>query len=150
MIGLIGLGFGMRWWVQHLGFMQSVGQEVPGAWHTRCWSMIAGFTSFSVHASGPPLQIALLPQKLDPKIYAATTVVFFTFVNLIKVFPYYWLDQFTQEVLWTALILAPVGSFAVRLGILLNQKVSALWFYRVCYFGLVISSLRLLIIGMTT
>ena len=120
MIGLIGLGFGMRWWVQHLGFMQSVGQEVPGAWHTRCWSMIAGFTSFSVHAGGPPLQIALLPQKLDPKIYAATTVVFFTFVNLIKVFPYYWLDQFTQEVLWTALILAPVGPFAVRLGILLN------------------------------
>ena len=82
--------------------------------------MIAGFTSFSVHAGGPPLQIALLPQKLDPKLYAATTVVFFTFVNLIKVFPYYWLDQFTQEVLWTALILAPVGPFAVRLGILLN------------------------------
>ena len=149
-IGLIGLGFGMQWWVQHLGFMQSVGQEVPGAWHTRCWSMIAGFTSFSVHAGGPPLQIALLPQKLDPNIYAATTVVFFTFVNLIKVFPYYWLDQFTQEVLWTALILAPVGPFAVRLGILLNKEVSALWFYRVCYFGLVISSLRLLIIGMTT
>ena len=150
MIGLIGLGFGMQWWVQHLGFIQSVGHKVPGAWHTRCWSMIAGFTSFSVHAGGPPLQIALLPQKLDPRIYAATTVVFFTFVNLIKVFPYYWLDQFTHEVLWTALILAPVGPFAIRLGILLNRKVSALWFYRVCYFGLVISSLRLLIIGMTT
>ena len=27
--------------------------------------------------------------------------------------------------------------------------VSALWFYRICYFGLVISSLRLLIIGIT-
>ena len=112
--------------------------------------MIAGFTSFSVHAGGPPLQIALLPQKLDPKTYAATTVVFFTFVNLIKVFPYYWLDQFTREVLWTALILAPVGPFAVRLGIVLNGVVSALWFYRICYFGLVISSLRLLIIGITT
>ncbi len=150
MIGLIGLGFGMQWWVQHLGFTQSVDQEVPGAWHTRCWSMIAGFTSFSVHAGGPPLQIALLPQNLDPKMYAATTVVFFTFVNLVKVFPYYWLDQFTDEVLWTALILAPVGPFAVLLGILLNQTVSAFWFYRVCYFGLVISSLRLLFIGMTT
>ena len=115
MIGLIGLGFGMQWWIQHLGFMQSVEKEVPGAWHTRCWSMIAGFTSFSVHAGGPSLQIALLPQKLDPKMYAATTVIFFIFVNLIKVFPYYWLDQFTQEVLWIALILAPVGSFAVGL-----------------------------------
>ena len=150
MIGLIGLGFGTQWWVQHLGFTQSVEQDVPGAWHTRCWSMIAGFTSFSVHAGGPPLQIALLPQNLDPKMYAATTVLFFTFVNLVKVFPYYWLDQFTDEVLWTALILAPVGPFAVLLGIQLNKSVSALWFYRVCYFGLVISSLRLLFIGMTT
>ncbi|MGB0359183.1 MAG: hypothetical protein ACPGC4_05000, partial [Litorivicinaceae bacterium] len=75
---------------------------------------------------------------------------FFTFVNIIKVFPYYWLDQFTSEVLWTALILAPIGPFAVRLGIFLTQRISALWFYRVCYFGLVVSSTRLLIIGMTT
>ena len=64
-------------------------------------------------------------------MYAATTVFFFTFVNLVKVFPHYWLDQFIDEVLWTALILAPVGPFAVRLGILLNKNVSALWFYRV-------------------
>ena len=130
--------------------MQSVGQEVSGAWYTDFWSMIAGFISFSVHAGGPPLQIALPPQKLDPKIYAATTVVFFTFINLSKGFPYNWFDQFTQEVLWIALILAPVEPFAVRLGTLVNKTVSALWFYRVCYFGLVISGLQLLIIGMTT
>ena len=147
---MIGLRFGTQWWVQHLGLVQSVEQDVPRIWHTSYWSMIAGFTSLSVHAGGPPLQIALLPQKLDPKMYAATTVVFFSFVNLIKVFPYYWLDQFPHEVLWIALILASVGPFAVRLGSRLNTTVSALWFYRVCYFGLVISSLRLLIIGMTT
>jgi uncharacterized membrane protein YfcA len=150
MIGVIGLGFGIQWWVQHLRLVRSSEKPVPGPWHTRFWSTIAGFTSFSVHAGGPPLQVALLPQKLDQKIYAATTVVFFTFVNIIKVFPYYWLDQFTSEVLWTALILAPIAPFAVRLGIVMNKRVSALWFYRVCYFGLVVSSARLLIIGMTT
>ena len=111
--------------------------------------MVAGFTSFSVHAGGPPVQVALLPQRLDPKIYAATTVVFFAFVNLMKVYPYYWLDQFTSQVLWTAMFLAPVGPFAVRLGIYLNQGISVFWFYRVCYFALIISSGRLLIIGLT-
>ena len=94
--------------------------------------------------------MALLPQRLDPKIYAATTVVFFTFVNLVKVFPYNWLDQFKSEVLWTAVFLGPIGPFAVRLGIYLNQAISALWFYQVCYFALIISSGRLLDIGLTT
>jgi len=150
MVGMIGLGFGIQWWAEHLGLGQPAEKSAPGPWHTRFWSAIAGFTSFSVHAGGPPLQVALLPQKLEPKTYAATTVVFFTVVNLAKVFPYYWLDQFTYDVLWTALILAPVGPFAVRLGIYLNQRISALWFYRVCYLGLVLSSGRLLIIGMTT
>lgn len=150
MIGGIGLGFGLQWWIQHLGLNHRSEPSLPSAWHTRFWSMVAGFTSFSVHAGGPPLQVALLPQRLDPKIYAATTVVFFTFVNLMKVYPYYWLDQFTSEVLWTAMVLAPVGPVAVRLGIYLNQRISALWFYRVCYFALIISSGRLLIIGLTT
>ena len=63
------------------------------------WSMVVGFTSLSVQAGRPLSQVALLPQRLDPKIYAATSVIFFTFANLIKVFPYYWLDQFTSEVI---------------------------------------------------
>jgi uncharacterized membrane protein YfcA len=150
MIGVIGLGFGVQWWIEHLGLVQSAQRRIPGPWHTRFWSMVAGFTSFSVHAGGPPLQVALLPQRLDPKIYAATTVVFFFFVNFVKVFPYYWLDQFTDKVLLTSLILATTGPFAVRLGIYLNQRVSPFWFYRVCYCGLVLSSARLLFIGLTT
>ena len=76
MIGGIGLGFGLQWWIQHLGLNHRSDPSLPSAWHTRFWSMVAGFTSFSVHAGGPPLQVALLPQRLDPKIYAATTVVF--------------------------------------------------------------------------
>ena len=117
MIGLIGVGFVTQWRVQHLGLVKSVEQNVSGFWHTRYWSRIAGFTRFSVHAGGPPLHIALSPQKLDLDMYVATAVVFFTFVNLIEVFPYYWLDQFPYEVLWIALILAPIGPFVVRLGI---------------------------------
>ena len=149
LIGLMGLGFGLQWWLRHFRWMRPEPEAIPGPVRTGFWSMIAGFTSFSVHAGGPPLQVALLPQRLPPEVYAATTVVFFAVVNLTKVVPYYWLDQFDSGVLFTALILAPVGPLAVRLGIYLNQKISALWFYRLCYFGLVLTSLRLLSIGLT-
>ena len=150
MIGCMGLVFGLQWWIQHLGIFRGRDQRVTSVWHSVLWGSVSGFTSFSVHAGGPPLQIALLPQRLSPQAYTATAVVFFTFVNLAKVFPYYWLGQFTQNILWTALVLAPIGPFAVWLGIYLNQRTSPLWFYRVCYFGLVISSIRLLYVGFSS
>ncbi len=150
MIGLIGLVFAVQWWIKHLNIVEESEQVIPSNWHTRFWGMVAGFTSFSVHAGGPPLQVALLPQRLEPAVYAATTVVFFAFVNIMKVLPYYWLDQFSAKVLWTSLVFVPLCPLAVSLGIFMNKRVSSLWFYRVCYFGLVISSGRLLIIGTTT
>jgi Predicted permeases len=149
LIGGIGCAFGLHWWLKHLGWIPDPNQLRPGPMRTGFWGMVAGFTSFSVHAGGPPLQVALLPQRLTPEAYAATTVVFFAVVNLAKVAPYYWLDQFSTDVVITALILAPIGPLAVRLGIYLNQRISVLWFYRLCYFALVLTSLRLLSIGLT-
>lgn len=149
LIGAIGVGFGAHWWAKHLGWLTREEGPIPGPWRTRFWSMVSGFTSFSVHAGGPPLQVALLPQRLPPETYAATTVVFFAVVNLAKVGPYYWLDQFSADVLWAALLLAPVGPLGVRLGIYLNQYISPLWFYRLCYLGLLLTSARVLWIGLT-
>jgi uncharacterized membrane protein YfcA len=149
LIGSIGVAFGLHWWLKHFGWLPDPKQSTPGPIRTGLWSMVAGFTSFGVHAGGPPLQVALLPHRLAPTAYAATTVVFFAAVNLAKVGPYYWLDQFSPDVLMTALMLAPVGPLAVRLGIFLNQRISVTWFYRACYVGLVLTSLRLLSVGLT-
>ena len=49
---MIGLRFGTQWWIQHLGLVQSVEQDVHRVWHTSYWSMIAGFTSLTMHAGG--------------------------------------------------------------------------------------------------
>jgi uncharacterized membrane protein YfcA len=35
MIGLIGLGFGVQWWIKHLNIVDDSGREIPGRWHTR-------------------------------------------------------------------------------------------------------------------
>ncbi len=35
MIGGIGLGFGLQWWIQHLGLNHRSEPSLPSAWHTR-------------------------------------------------------------------------------------------------------------------
>ena len=47
-------------------------------------STIAGFTSFCVHAGGTPVSIYMLPLRMKKEIYVGTRIIFFTFVNLIK------------------------------------------------------------------
>ena len=36
------------------------------------------------HAGGPPVQMYLLPQKLEPRLYVGTCVIFFTVVNWLS------------------------------------------------------------------
>ena len=43
-------------------------------------TIVAGFTSFCVHAGGTPTSIYLLPLRLKKEIYVGTRVIFFTFV----------------------------------------------------------------------
>ena len=44
----------------------------------------SGFTSFIVHAGGPPLSAYLLPLRLPPVRLTATVAVFFAFINMSK------------------------------------------------------------------
>ena len=48
------------------------------------WSTLAGFTSVSIHAGGPPAQAYLLSQRLDKSLFQATTVGFFFILNWMK------------------------------------------------------------------
>ena len=112
------------------------------------WGSIAGFTSFGVHAGGPPINIYVLPQKLDKSIFVGTTVVFFTVVNLIKVIPYTILGQFSGDNLMTSLILAPIAPIGVWLGVKLHHRVNEKLFYGLCYFFLLITGGKLLFDGL--
>ena len=57
------------------------------------WSLIVGYTSFLIHAGGTPINLFLLPQKLNKTIYMGTMTVVFLIINLIKLIPYYYLGQ---------------------------------------------------------
>lgn len=107
------------------------------------WSTLSGFASFSVHAGGPPMSFYLLPLKLDKSVYVATTIVFFTSVNLIKVVPYIGIGLFTRESLLISLCLVPFALLGVKAGVLLHNKVNETLFYRACYVLLFITGAKL-------
>ena len=113
------------------------------------WGSIAGFTSFGVHAGGPPLNIYVLPQQLDKSIFVGTTVIFFTVVNLVKVIPYSLLGQFSSDNLLISLVLAPAAPIGVWLGVKLHHRVNENIFYTLCYIFLFITGIKLLVDGIS-
>ncbi len=93
------------------------------------WGAIAGFTSFVSHAGAPPVMVYMLPQKLTPRLFAGTSAIFFAIVNLLKVWPYFVLGQFSRDNLAASASLLPVAAVATFAGVWLVRRVSAERFY---------------------
>jgi uncharacterized membrane protein YfcA len=113
------------------------------------WGTIAGFVSYGVHAGGPPVNIYLLPQKLNKTIFVGTTVIFFTVVNYVKLIPYALLGQLNGDNLLTSLVLAPLVPLGFWLGIKLHDRVNEKLFYNLAYFFLLATGVKLLYEGIT-
>jgi uncharacterized membrane protein YfcA len=113
------------------------------------WGSIAGFTSFGVHAGGPPVNVYLLPQQLDKTMFVGTTVLFFTIVNYVKLIPYGMLGQLNFSNLSTSALLSPLAPAGVWLGVHLHNRVNQRLFYRICYLFLFITGIKLLYDGIT-
>lgn len=144
MIGVIAIIFVLNFAMRHRNQKQRSPDIVRGVF----WGTIAGFTSFGVHAGGPPVNIYLLPQRLSKSVFVGTTVIFFTIVNLIKIVPYAFLRQFTLTNLLTSLIMSPIAPLGVWLGVKLHQKVNEKIFYALCYFFLFVTGIKLIIDGL--
>ncbi|MDA1238503.1 MAG: sulfite exporter TauE/SafE family protein, partial [Proteobacteria bacterium] len=80
------------------------------------WSTVAGFTSFISHNGGPPWQIFVLPIGLSKSVFVGTSVIAFSYVNAIKLIPYYFLGQLSLDNLKIALYLMVPASIAVYVG----------------------------------
>lgn len=104
---------------------------------------VSGFTSFVSHTGGPPIAMYMLPQRLAPTIYAGTSIILFTAINIIKVPPYFFLGQFSTGNLLTALVLMPLAPLAMWFGIWLVRRVPSGPFYKAAYILLFLIGLRL-------
>ncbi len=108
------------------------------------WGSLTGFTSFLAHAGAPPYQMYMLPLRLEPLVFAGTSVVFFTTVNLIKTVPYFFLGQFSGENLMTSAVLLPLAPLATLAGVWLVKRVPKGPFYTFTYACFFIASLKLI------
>jgi len=111
------------------------------------WSIIGGYTSFIIHSGGTPINFFLLPQKLDKTVYVATMTFAFLIINIVKLVPYYYLDQLVFSNLKVSLILCPLAPISIYLGYYLHKKVNEKTFYFLIYFFLGIGGIKLIFDG---
>jgi uncharacterized membrane protein YfcA len=114
----------------------------------RFWAAVSGLTSFIAHAGGPPLNIYLLPQKLETVAFTATLLVFFAAINAAKVLPYLLLGLFDATNIATSAALAPAGALGIWLGIWLRKRLSRAVFFRIIYAAMFITGCQLLYEGL--
>ena len=107
-------------------------------------STIAGFTSFSVHAGGTPTSIYLLPLRMKKEIYVGTRIIFFTFVNLIKLPLYINLSMMNFETFKQSLILFPVALIGILIGYQLLKIIEEKLFYNILYALIFVTSSKLI------
>lgn len=140
-VGTVALAFTLNYWFSGA---KAEAPHQPRIGQGALWGAVGGFTSFVSHAGGPPFQMYMLPQRLDPKLLAGTAVIFFTVVNQVKLIPYYALGQFSAGNLTTSAVLFPLAVAAVGIGVFLVRRVDPATFYRFMYAAVFVVSLKLI------
>jgi len=141
-VGFIAFGFVARWfWQKYAGSDHPRDHNVLAG---TFWGMVSGFTSFVAHAGGPPYQVYTLPLRQDPKLYTATSVVFFAVVNAVKLVPYFALGELDTSNLTAAAILMPVAAIATVAGAAMIKRMRAEVFYPIVYALIFVLSLKLI------
>ncbi|MEQ9518863.1 MAG: sulfite exporter TauE/SafE family protein [Parvibaculum sp.] len=141
LVGVIAVGFALDHWIaKRADAAPTSVNRTKGSF----WGTVSGFTSFVVHAGGTPLQVYMLPQKLDKRIYVGTSVMFFAIVNLVKVPPYAFLGQLDAANLTTSLVLLPLAPIGMILGIKALNLIPERPFYVVTYIALFVAGCKLL------
>ena len=109
------------------------------------YSIIAGFTSFCIHAGGTPTSIYLLPLRLKKEIYVGTRVIFFTFVNLIKLPFYIHLSMVNIDSFLQSIILIPFTILGIFIGYRILKTIDENLFYNIIYTLILLTSTNLIL-----
>jgi uncharacterized membrane protein YfcA len=113
------------------------------------WGAVAGLTSFTAHAGGPPSLVYLLPLQLPKVTLLATVSYLFLVINMVKLAPYAWLGQFNADNLIASAILLPLVPLGVHLGRWLQGRVNQALFYKISEVGLLLTGMQLIYRGLS-
>ena len=109
--------------------------------------ILAGITTMIANAAGPIINMFLLPQKMDQRVFVGTCGRFYFIFNTIKI-PFAiacgWTSWSTLHYGLWMMIAGPPGVF---LGAWLNKRLSAVWFVRLIQFSLIFAGVKLVYDG---
>lgn len=107
------------------------------------WSCLSGISSTLIHVGSAPLNIYILPLRLDKKVLVATMAVYFGVANALKLIPYTIAGEFSKENLLASLVLMPIIPIGVKIGVWMLNNISQQKVYRILYWFLFIAGLKL-------
>jgi uncharacterized membrane protein YfcA len=140
-VGLIAIGFALR---RLTGDSKKPLAATQANWSAgSLWGFVTGFTSMIAHAGGPPFQIYVMPQKLQPAVFVGTGAIFFAAMNLVKLVPYLALGQFSRHNLAASAALMPFAVAATFAGVWLVRRIPAERFYGLIYWLLLLVGAKL-------
>jgi uncharacterized membrane protein YfcA len=145
-VGAIAVGFALSQWFGIAFLVMSPKTSVIAG---RLWGATAGFTSFLANTGGPPLQIYVLPQKLDKETFVGTYSLFFAAGNAMKVVPYFLLGQLNPTNVSTSLVLLPLAVLTNIIGVWLVRRTPTEFFYRIVYILIFLIGLELIYTGVS-
>jgi uncharacterized membrane protein YfcA len=112
---------------ERLGTMMSS----PGRLGGTLIGMVTGLASTMLHSGGVVLMLYLVPQNLPGRRFVATAFLVGVILNVFKLVPYLDLGLINRETLALDLRMLPALGLGALSGILLNQRLSVVWFNRV-------------------
>jgi uncharacterized membrane protein YfcA len=115
------------------------------AWQGVLAGTITGFSSSLAHIGGPPVSIYLLLEDVTPRVFIATSALFFFILNWIKVPYYIYADLFNLHRLWQIAFLMPLVPVGVWIGKWAANKVDKETFEKIIVVLLAITAVILLI-----
>lgn len=143
-VGVVSVLFALNYWFRDRLRQKPHGRNVAKG---SFWGVVSGFTSFVSHAGGPPFQMYAVPLRLEPRIYAGTSVILFAAINAIKLVPYFFLGQFDTTNLTASAILLPISIPATFLGVWLVKKFETDAFYKWIYASIFVIGVYLIFEG---
>ena len=141
-LGVIGIAFCLNAWRLRNHPPQPRPADIPRGLF---WGAIAGFTSFVSHSGSPPYQVYVLPQQLPKAVFAGTTTITFTAINMVKLLPYWQLGQLDLAGMRLSLLLMPIAVAGTFAGVWLVRIIPERAYFVLIHVALFALSIKLVV-----
>ncbi|MBN2163538.1 MAG: sulfite exporter TauE/SafE family protein [Pontiellaceae bacterium] len=143
-IGVLGILFVVyfavkKWLLRHIHASE------PNWTKGHIFGFTAGMTSTLAHAAGPVMQMYLLPQQLEKRLFAATSCAFFWMLNLVKLIPFFMMGRIQPDNLKLGAVLLPVIPLGVACGWWLTRRTEQRHYSLLIYAVLLVTSVSLIV-----